>query len=812
MSQTIGENILFLEGSGLTGRGALRRGDRFLGVLALIAAAIPPLLVVYDRWLEEEGAKFLLYEFRQRLGLLDQFAWPPYFMLVLVCTLALFVLMWFGAPIRSVESMPATWPAPEPERAPLPQRRCGTVLVLGSLAGIALALIRQLTLLVLPGWELVALLLAYFAGWVLQEIPLARATIALARHGRRYAAYALVHIALVGLLMGYNAGREFRPLPVALLILALLWLVANHKQVHPLFWIVTLALVVTTANLDAWPFAVVGDEFSFYRIARSIARAPDWTSMGQNLFKAGFVYGAHPYISSLLQASIMALSDLQNFGWRLSSIYVVVLSLIFFFAFYRPFVGERIALLAVFFLAGSHYLMTFSKIGYNNTQALLAMGLALAASAWAIQRARPLAYVSVGAAMAFCFYVYPAALYVPVLALLLLFWCAPPSTKARAYLWAMMLLTVVIAIFPLLIQERFWTSRIAGTYLYNPSLGASPATLVANVGQNLTYALFSFLYSLQESHFVTVGYVDPITAGLVLIGMAATLRSAGKDRFFGFLIAGFVILLLLVGASHDRAFPPTTRMFLLLPWFALLAALGARWVAERFGARAEWSRRWPLAISICVVILAVNLYQAYEVSIRRSLQYQGMEELLIQLGQTIAAEDTGEKLELFLVNDPETLHAPALQELLDLYYLPLKLKELRVQHAKTKDLLPLLERNAIIVVSPRLAPEAATAFERLLRGAADSCGMMNMAGRVQFWVWYRHGQASPCPAYGARSIDFLPGRSYLAWMLLAVWAGAIWWQLAGQGVTWQDFVHSLHHPLQDLVGKRTPIELSGHSQ
>ena len=52
----------------------------------------------------------------------------------------------------------------------------------------------------------------------------------------------------------------------------------------------------------------------------------------------------------------------------------------------------RVALLACFFLAVSHYLINFSKIGYVSLQALFALSLSLAVAAWAARSGRTAAF------------------------------------------------------------------------------------------------------------------------------------------------------------------------------------------------------------------------------------------------------------------------------------------------------------------------------------------------------------------------------------------------------------------------------------
>ena len=61
-------------------------------------------------------------------------------------------------------------------------------------------------------------------------------------------------------------------------------------------------LLLYTIEIDAWWFAIVGDEYDFYRVARHIAEESNWSEINARLFDGQGVYGAHAYFSSILQS------------------------------------------------------------------------------------------------------------------------------------------------------------------------------------------------------------------------------------------------------------------------------------------------------------------------------------------------------------------------------------------------------------------------------------------------------------------------------------------------------------------------------
>ncbi len=105
----------------------------------------------------------------------------------------------------------------------------------------------------------------------------------------------------------------------------------------------------------------------------------------------------------------------------------------------------------------------------------------------------------------------------------------------------------------------------------------------------MAFAAYSPVLLVTEDHFVTSSYLDPLTGLLFLVGMASALWLVRKDAFVAFLTVGLAWLLFFAGATHDREFPPTTRMFLMLP--VLLPIATSAWRASRLSPAAPGLRR-----------------------------------------------------------------------------------------------------------------------------------------------------------------------------------------------------------------------------
>jgi hypothetical protein len=723
-----------------------------LTVLTVQLAALPSWLVVWDRWQGHALASPALNEGWSKVPFLRNLSLPPYFLLVFPCFPAVLILVWWNKhnPIIVFPKLRPVLSVPAAEGVSRAQQRAGNAVLVGSGVGLVAIVLRILTLRSLPGWELVVALLAYAVGWALREISVQELLGVWREKQDLVLSVVLAHLALIALLAACTSRREMRWLPFFLFVLAALNLLRHRRLVHPVFWITSLALVLSTLELNRWWFSVVGDEYSFFQIAKRILEQESLSVIGSKLFLGVEVFGSHPYLSSLIQAVSMKVLGVDNFGWRFSSIYVSAVSIGLFYYFFRAFVSRSTALLACTFLAASHYLMNFSKIGYNNTQALLAVSLALAASVWAVRSKGPLAFALLGLAMGFCFYVYPAALYVlPITGLLLVFY-APPRSRPMAGCWVVLLVSVLLCIFPLFLQRAYWESKRAGTLLIDPVLAQNVGAAAIRHAQALTYAAVSFVYVIDERHFVASSYVDPLSAALVIVGLSYILKLALKARTARFLLLSFSVLLVLLGATHGEVNPPTTRMFLLLPWWALFAAVGLTWVVEQIanvlGGRWHIAGFWGLAM---VAILTLNLYQAYVLTPPRMERYQNEVTLYLRMVMQAQEQHSDPMPAFVFITDPGWSPEGIRDNLHPVYFpdSPPELKSVVVTDAN----LPaearalIADPNTLVVIKPWLTASWRSNLEDGLRALGKvPCDIKTLKGTTRFQLWHSGGWGTLC--------------------------------------------------------------------
>ena len=737
--------------------GARHLTRRRVGQALLISAtaelaALSPALVVLDRWLGQAVTSPTLSEWWCRVALLCDSRLPHYFLLIFGCCLAVPLLVWWNRhdPELVLPKPRRATLAPAVQGASPAQLRVGNAVL--SCSGIALTAIvlRAASLRRLPSWELAAALLAYLLGWALREISAQRLVNAWRQNRDVLLALFLAHLALVALLADCYSGQQLKPLSALLFALAGLNLLYHRRQVHPVFWIASLALVLYTLELNAWWFSVVGDEYSFFNVAKRTLEQENLASIGSKLFLGVEVFGSHPYLSTLIQAAFMKLLGVGNFGWRFSSIYPSAMSIPLFYYVFRAFVSRQTALLASAFLAASHYLMGFSRIGYNNTQALLAMAFALAASVWALRSKGHLAYAVLGLAVGLCFYVYPAALYAVPLPFLLLLLHAPPRSRRMAGRWLVLILSVLVSISPLFLQPAYWQSKATGTLLADREFLGSATDAATRLAQALAYAAASFLYAVRETHFVAASYVDPLSGALVLLGLACLLKLARSNAAARVLLLCFGVLFLLVGGSHNEVHPSTTRMLLLLPWWALFAAVGLTWLGRQIGDVVGDQLPMTAFYGVALVAaFALNLYQAYALGPRHMDRYQNEVTLYLRMALQ-AQQQRGRAMPTFVfVTDP-TWSPEGISDNLHPVYFPTSPPAL-MPVVVTETALPseaqalIADPNTLVVIKP-WADEGWKGELGLALGALGKvpCDITTLTGRVRFQLWHSGGWGMLC--------------------------------------------------------------------
>jgi len=674
------------------------------------------------------------------------FKMPSYFLIIFACIVLLTGLIYFQRKRVSVVCE-ETYRRIAYTPVIIDQKRLGYAYIGISSIGFVAIVINCLITATLPNWNLVYTWLGFIFGFLLITFSLESFKSRLTEEADYYVALLLSHLSIIALMVGLYGKTDLLWSTVVLLLLAGFNLWRYRRRIPPIYWIVSLALVGFCLQIDGWWTVAVGDEYNYLLTAIDMAEKWSYNTLGNHIFLANRTE-SYPFFPSLFHAITMKFLGEDNLGWRFSNAYFGAISVGFFYYFCHSFLSKRISLITAILFASSSYIMSFSKIGYDNLQALFAFTLSAATVAWAIRSQTKLAFVCLGSALALCFYVFPAALYVVPLLLIFLFLYYSPFDRHNAQNWGLMFIVWMAMIFPLMIQPDYWHGKVAGTLFNKPALLESVFVLVNHFATTFVYSLFSFLYLFKESHFVASSYVDPLTGSLVLIGLPVLIFQVKRQRFPLFILFTFFYLVFVIGTTHDQATPPNTRMFLLIPIYTLIAAWGLVWVWDLIGSVNPLSQRFSYVIIglFFSFLIGLNLYQAYPLSHYRYIYQQSYEAVFIRAAKQISPIER-HTLKTFVVIVDDTWGVNGLQ-MLQLAYPELayvKIEQLNISKPIIPDeFVPLLKaRNTFVFFFAGMDQSWLNPLDEQIRGySKEPCTFYSLFGFKPF-VYYRDISLQP---------------------------------------------------------------------
>jgi hypothetical protein len=135
-------------------------------------------------------------------------------------------------------------------------------------------------------------------------------------------------------------------------------------QLGILTGLLILALLIGTYELQNLPNSLLGDEGNFFETARFITRGEYRGSI------FGFGVYSYPVFSSFFQAGVMGIFGVDLWGWRFSSLLPSVLAVVPLYLIGRELFNSWVGTIASLAMMSSPYLLSFSRLGYNNSQTI----------------------------------------------------------------------------------------------------------------------------------------------------------------------------------------------------------------------------------------------------------------------------------------------------------------------------------------------------------------------------------------------------------------------------------------------------------
>jgi len=532
--------------------------------------------------------------------------------------------------------------------------------------------------------------------------------------------------------------------------LALLWLAMQRSRrtgvdLHlldlalPLSFAI-LFLVLAMSRATSWRIAFVGDEWSFYLFARHLMERSDIAGI---LFDTHDSDGYHTVLASALQAWTMQATRNDVVGWRLSSVLPAACAIPVIYFFALRMAGRTVAWLSSALLAGAHALLMFSLIPYNNIFALLALCLALAATVWALSSASVLRYTLVGVVLGLGFLLHSLALLIALPVGILLVALTAPDWRRMRWTLAAVGIGMTAAAAPLLLDFAHWQALLKATPMQSEV--AAHTGIAAQMVRNVMAGAFNFLTdpSYRNSHFVVGGRTDPLTATLMIMGVAVTLRAMVASRFARGWLAAAVTTIISVSAIQQYGYVAITRSFIFLPIFALFAGLGGAALAGLLAPFHPRLRQGLLAV-IAIAALGFNQFHIDYISLPNSGDAFSEPGFAIRELQAAARADQPTKV-IVLDDRPE---ASRLQTIAEAYGVAAYLEVLPLEELIASDETCRADAPPLVVLAPANVAWADTVQPALAKcwEAAEGKTVAGVDGRPVYTRYVTDAAQAALPA------------------------------------------------------------------
>ncbi|MBI9050600.1 MAG: glycosyltransferase family 39 protein [Anaerolineaceae bacterium] len=620
---------------------------------AIILSLIGPVFVILHRWLDVRFMLDLSRDVWCMSPFLCQTILPSYFLYVGLSIIALIVLLLFAGPKVNLP-FKASFPFQQ-SKINLSRQQYIFSNVIGSIALIGIAVDISLALFFgrNPGAEFAFYILCYVVFCYIREFSWQE----IYRHIKSIPNWVIPFmIFLLGLLGFIQAAYDKQAsmlIPLLLLGAGLVFLIPQRKKIPLIMWISLGCLLLFVFLIGSWRYSVIGDEYAFLGHNKAILSEenPFLFTLKNLLNPKTMVHGKFVYLSILPNIITMEMFGSTNFGWRIVNPLLCFASLPFFYLFIKRFMNRRMAILFTILMTGSHLLINFSKIGYNNLTGLFSLSVLLWLTGKALDVNRNFGYTLLGLCLGLCLYSYPAILAVmPISLLLLLLYNPPFKSKTSTSQWFLLIVAFFLLLFPTLVEPDYWADKI---------LESSVASSIVSDHQfhffsNLLYTFFAPFYAPEDTHFVVISFLDAISCALLLFGFGSILKQRKNNRFAWFTLLSYLFLFISLGASRDRHLPSATHFFLYLPIWWMIVVYGIDYVSKLlFFDEAFTSKIKPFQTGLMITIVALNLFQAYGMSPQHSKQYYSVESLLLRFFQQVERENVEKTLDFLFITDAD---------------------------------------------------------------------------------------------------------------------------------------------------------------
>lgn len=363
------------------------------------------------------------------------------------------------------------------------------------------------------------------------------------------------------------------------------------KNLFIAFFLSAAFFLLASADLYKPYYAYIGDEYAFFDKAISIVDGDR-----PNIFSQQGVYGYHPVLDSYYQTIFIYLFGPNVYGWKISAIFLVSITIIIFYFFLKDNFNSRVALFGAFLIATSHYILALVHTGYNNIHSLLPVVLSL----FLISRKNILLSFLAGIVSGLGFYTfYSARLTIFFLGMFIF----DKKTPIKIYLFTFLGFLTSVIPFVYFNRSEVFTQMIDQTFIRNQN-PLTPGYILTNLGINLKGIYFG---SSHNHHYVSGSLVDGLSNLLSLLGFFALIVTR-KFKTCLFLAGSYILILLTAGGLFHEHTVAITRLFIILPFIFISAAIGFDFLVSKIH---NIYFRSIISAMIIIVVSFLNLYQFY---------------------------------------------------------------------------------------------------------------------------------------------------------------------------------------------------------
>ncbi|MFN8435637.1 MAG: glycosyltransferase family 39 protein [Anaerolineales bacterium] len=363
--------------------------------------------------------------------------------------------------------------------------------------------------------------------------------------------------------------------------------------------IILIGIVIGVYHLQGLPDQLVGDEGNFWTTSRDIATG----EFAPSIFANG-VY-TFPVMSSILQAWVMKIFGMNMWGWRLSSVLFGLATVIPLYFFVREAFNRKIAIISCFVLITNPYFIAFSRLGYNNIQALFFTMLSASWLYIGLSRKSNLYLYLTGVASGLGFYTYFAARFSILLAVIfVLIICVSKRWKFFdcIQMIGIVLFGFMLTVLPLLVYGyisdpvgmsykalesvffntynglQFYSKKelfaVAPPFFINDNeLFYNPKIYFVLIARGILRTLLVFQKpGIISEHYIASPLAGTMGAVFYVVGLVLTIKKIRQPRN---LLLILFFLANILGLSALNTFPPRqTHMVTVAPVLAIFTGLG----------------------------------------------------------------------------------------------------------------------------------------------------------------------------------------------------------------------------------------------